>query len=162
MTQKKRIVLNTLGKPLSLILALGGAIAAGTYLPSRQASAEGSAPRAMAEARTMISHNLPKLDGNHLEAKVVEVTYGPGGSSPAHSHPCPVIAVVVEGAIRSQVKGEREATYKTGQSFYEAPNGVHLISANADKTRPAKLLAFFVCDHETADAETVPEGKRTQ
>ena len=76
MTLRERIVLHTLGKPLSLIFALRCAVAAGTYLLSQQASAEGSAPRAMAEAHTMISHSLPKLDGNHLEAKVVAVRYG--------------------------------------------------------------------------------------
>jgi quercetin dioxygenase-like cupin family protein len=48
-----------------------------------------------------------------------------------------------------QVKGEREGVYKAGQSFYEAPNGVHQISANASAQEPAKFLAFFVCDHQT-------------
>jgi hypothetical protein len=53
------------------------------------------------------------MDGGHLEVEVVEVA---GGSSSPHSHPCPVIAVVVEGTIRTQVKGEPEAIYKAGQA----------------------------------------------
>jgi quercetin dioxygenase-like cupin family protein len=89
------------------------------------------------------------LDGNHLEAKIVEVTYGPGESSAAHSHPCPVIGYVIEGAIRTQVKGESEAIFKTGESFYEAPNGVHQVSANASRKEQARFLAYFVCDHNT-------------
>ena len=32
-----------------------------------------------------------------------------------------------------QVKGEPEALYKAGQSFYEAPNGIHAVSANAQQ-----------------------------
>ena len=48
-----------------------------------------------------------------------------------------------------QVKGEPEAIYKTGDSFYEAPNGVHQISENASSTEPAKFLAWFICDHDT-------------
>ena len=29
------------------------------------------------------------------------------------------------------MKGEPETIYKAGESFYEAPKGIHLISANA-------------------------------
>jgi len=36
-----------------------------------------------------------------------------------------------------------------GESFFEPANGVHLISANASRTAPAKFLAYFLCDHET-------------
>jgi quercetin dioxygenase-like cupin family protein len=101
------------------------------------------------EARIVFSHALPMLDGGRLQAKVVEVTYGPGESSKQHSHPCAVIGYVIEGAVRMQVKGEPEATYKVGQSFYEAPNGVHAVSANASKTERARFLAYFTCDHDT-------------
>jgi quercetin dioxygenase-like cupin family protein len=100
-------------------------------------------------ARIVFTHSLPKLDGQRLEAKIVEVTYGPGESSQPHSHPCAVIGYVLEGSVRMQVKGEPEAVYKPGQSFYEAPNGVHAISANASKTEPARFLAYFTCDRET-------------
>jgi quercetin dioxygenase-like cupin family protein len=101
------------------------------------------------EARIVFAHALPALDGGRLQARIVEVTYGPGESSPQHSHPCAVIVYVIEGAVRMQVKGEPEATYKAGQSFYEAPNGIHAVSANASKTEPARFLAYFTCDRET-------------
>lgn len=96
------------------------------------------------------SHSLPQLDGNHLHATVVEVNYAPGEADKPHSHPCTVIGYVAEGSIRFQVKGGApEAVYKAGESFYEPPNGVHQVSANASATEPAKLIAFFVCDHDT-------------
>jgi quercetin dioxygenase-like cupin family protein len=98
-------------------------------------------------SRLAFSHELPALNGEKLVVNVVEVTYAPGEASPPHSHPCPVIAYVADGEIRSQVEGQPEAVYKAGDSFYEAPNGVHAVSANASQTKPAKLLAFFVCDH---------------
>lgn len=47
-----------------------------------------------------------------------------------------------------QVKGERENIYKAGESFYEAPDGVHAVSANASRTERARFLAYFICDHE--------------
>jgi quercetin dioxygenase-like cupin family protein len=115
-------------------------------------------------ARIVLSQALPKLDGEHLKATLVEVNYGPGESSAPHSHPCPVIGYVVAGAVRTQVRGEAEAVYKAGESFYEAPNGVHAVSANASQTEPAKLVAYFVCDHDAplsgaAPAITAPGGK---
>jgi quercetin dioxygenase-like cupin family protein len=98
------------------------------------------------------------MDGDHLKATLVEVNYGPGESSKAHSHPCPVIGYVLEGEIRSQVKGEPEAIYKAGESFYEPPNGVHLISGNASQTQPARLLAYFLCDHDAPLSTAAPEA----
>jgi len=121
-------------------LAAAASLALGAAAASQQQPHSG--------ARPVFSHDLPQLDGKHLSAKLVEVSYAPGDSSPPHSHPCPVIGHVVEGAIRSQVRGQRDSVYTAGQSFYEAPNGVHQISANASRTQPAKLLAYFVCDRD--------------
>lgn len=109
------------------------------------------------QTRVAFSHTLPRLNGDHLKVTIVEVTYGPGESSPAHSHPCPVIGYVVKGALRTQVKGESEAVYKAGETFYEAPNGVHLVSANASDKVPVKFLAYFVCDHQTPLSVPPPE-----
>lgn len=97
-------------------------------------------------ARLVISQTLPRLNGEHVQVKVVEVTYAPGESSPAHSHPCAVIGYVIEGSVRTQVKGDAELVVKAGQSFYEPPNGVHQVSANASKDKPARFTATFVCE----------------
>jgi quercetin dioxygenase-like cupin family protein len=95
------------------------------------------------------SHSLPQLDGSHLRATVVEVNYAPGEADQPHSHPCTVIGYVAQGAIRFQVKGGPESVFKAGESFYEPPNGIHQVSANASDKESAKLIAFFVCDRET-------------
>jgi quercetin dioxygenase-like cupin family protein len=107
-------------------------------------------------ARVVISQPLPKLNGDQLKATLVEVRDGPGEASPPHSHPCAVIGYVVEGEIRTQVKGDSERTYKAGETFYEPPHGVHLVSANASSTEPAKLVAIFVCDREAQLSIDVP------
>lgn len=113
-------------------------------------------------ARVVLDHPLPALNGDHLEATVVEVNYGPGESSPVHSHPCPVIGYVIEGAYRTQIKGKPATILKPGDAFYEAPNGVHLVSANASRTKPAKLVAFFVCDQHTPLSVNAPAAKRSK
>ena len=121
------------------------------------------APQARpSESRTVFSGKLPALDGQRLEATIVEVTYPPGGANPAHRHPCPVIGYVLEGAVRMQVKGQPARIFKPGEAFFESPSDVHLISANASQDAPARFLAYFVCDHETqlsvplTDAEKRP------
>jgi quercetin dioxygenase-like cupin family protein len=118
------------------------------------AAALGCRPAPPAEAireatvHTALSHALPPMDGSRLGVTVLEVAYAPGGSSAPHSHPCPVIGYVVEGALRVQVQGQAEATFQAGESFYEDPNGVHLVSANASDTEPVRFLAYITCDRD--------------
>ncbi|MGB7845797.1 MAG: cupin domain-containing protein [Candidatus Acidiferrum sp.] len=113
-------------------------------------------------SRIAFSHDLPPLKGDKLSVTLVEVIYGPGESSTPHSHPCPVIGYVLEGALRTQVQGEPAAIYKAGESFYEAPNGVHLVSANASDKERARLLAYFVCDQHSALSVDVPASEPTK
>ena len=110
-------------------------------------------------ARVVFSHAIPPLDGAHLAVTVVEVHYGPGGASAPHSHPCAVIGYVLEGALRSQVQGEAESTYTAGESFFEAPNSVHVVSANASIERPVRFLASFTCDRVTPLSVAAPESR---
>src|SRR3954463_13198475 len=77
-----------------------------------------------AGSRLAFSHALPAMQGDRLQAKMVEVTYGPGESSPAHRHPCPVVGYVLEGSIRSKVGSGPEMVYKAGEAFYEDANSL--------------------------------------
>jgi len=129
-----------------------------TYFALGQGSASSIESQTKDRARIVLSQPLSKLDGEHLKAVLVEVYYGPGEASLPHSHPCAVIGYVVEGSLRTQVKGEAEMIYKAGESFYEAPNGVHLVSANASSTEPAKFVAYLICDHDTPLSMDVPES----
>ena len=113
-------------------------------------------PRRTTHARTVFSQALPRLDGSRLQVTTVEVTYPPGGSSAPHSHPCPVIGYVLKGAVRMQVKGGAPSIYTAGESFYEAPNGIHLISENVSAKEPATFLAYFICDHSAPLSAKVP------
>jgi len=87
---------------------------------------------------------------------VVEVTYGPGGASPPHRHPCAVIGYVVDGTLRTRGEGGPDTTYRAGDSFYEPPNAVHLVSANGSDTQPVRFLAYFSCDHDTPLSVAAP------
>jgi quercetin dioxygenase-like cupin family protein len=128
-----------------LVIAI--VLVAGRLMIAMQA---GPAPdKPTSQSRVASSHALPPLDGGHLETTVVEVTYPPGGVNAAHRHPCPVVGYILEGALRMQVKGQPERTYNVGESFYETPTDVHVVSANASQDTRARFLAYFVCDHRT-------------
>jgi len=99
-----------------------------------------------AKVTVVYEHALPNVPGKSIKGVLVE--YGPGGSSPAHTHAKSafIYATVLEGAIRSSVNNGPIVTYRTGQSFSEMPGDLHSVSENASKTEPAKLLAVFVVD----------------
>jgi quercetin dioxygenase-like cupin family protein len=131
-------------KRTTLHLLVMGAL--GLCLVERRAGAD-ARPKPRRD-RVALAQMLPALDGRHLEVTITEVNYEPGDVSPPHSHSCPVMVYVVEGAIRTQVKGEPEAIYHAGQTFFEAAHGMHLVAANASQKAPAKFLAMAVCDHK--------------
>src|ERR1700751_3569853 len=99
-----------------------------------------------AKVTLVYQHELPDVPGKSIKGVLVE--YGPGGFSPAHTHPRSafIYATVLEGAIRSQVNDGQVTTYKAGQSFPELPGDRHAVIANASNTKPARLLAVFVVD----------------
>ena len=140
------------------LVLLGAALAAARTLPA-QSTPDAARDTAAPRVRVAVSQPLPRLDGDRLKVTVVEVTYGPGGSSAPHSHPCPVIGYVAEGAYRSQVQGEPEAVYHAGETFYEAPNSVHLVSANASRTEQVRFLASFTCDRDTPLSVGAPTNR---
>ncbi|MGG1949463.1 cupin domain-containing protein [Trinickia sp. NRRL B-1857] len=107
-----------------------------------------------AKVTLVYQHELPNVPGKSLKSVLVE--YGPGGYSPGHMHPKSafIYATVLEGAIRSQVNDGPVTVYTAGQSFSEMPGDRHGVSANASKTKPAKLLAVFVVDSNEKELTT--------
>jgi quercetin dioxygenase-like cupin family protein len=98
---------------------------------------------------------IPNLPGKRLVSLVVE--YPPGASSVSHRHARSafIYAYVLEGAIRSQVNAEPVRDYRAGEWWFEDPGSQHRVSANASKTRPARLLAIFVVDAADTQLTTV-------
>jgi quercetin dioxygenase-like cupin family protein len=90
------------------------------------------------------SYALPNVPGKRVT--IVRVFYGPGGFTRAHRHAGSVTAYITKGEIRSQLAGGPVETFKVGQSFFEPPGAVHVVSANASNTEPAELVAVFVAD----------------
>src|SRR5580700_8981753 len=134
-------------------VVLGAALASSAGFEALEAQRKTAAEES---DRTLIQQRLPELDGKNLTASVIEVNYPAGTGSEPHSHPCAVIGYVVSGTIESQVKGQAMERYTAGQTFYEPPNGVHAVSRNPSGTKPARLLAYFLCDHAGPLSVPVP------
>ena len=90
------------------------------------------------------SYPLANVSGKRVT--VVRVIYGPGGFTRPHYHAGTVTAYIVRGAIKSQLQGGPLETFTPGQTFFEPPGSVHMVSANASTTEESELLAIFVAD----------------
>ena len=111
-------------------------IAAGSFAaPLANASPE-------AVATPLMTKPLPDYPGK--EGLMLLVEYPPGSVDPVHRHDAHAFIYVLEGSIVMQVKGGKEVTLTRGQTFYEAPNDVHLVGRNASTTQPAKFLVVFL------------------
>ncbi|MGO4517174.1 cupin domain-containing protein [Terriglobus sp. 2YAB30_2] len=78
------------------------------------------------------------------EILMYTVDFPAGFSSPIHRHNAQVSVYVLEGTVVMQVKGGKELTLGPGQSFYEDPSDIHVISRNASNSKPAKFLVFLI------------------
>src|SRR5262245_5034366 len=94
--------------------------------------------------RSLLSKDLAGNSGR--EISMITVEYAPGGSNPVHRHHAQAVVYVLEGSIVMQLKGAAPVTLTPGQTFYEGPDDVHIVSRNASLTAPAKFVVFLVKD----------------
>jgi quercetin dioxygenase-like cupin family protein len=99
---------------------------------------------------------IPNLPGKRLVSHIVD--YPPGASSAAHRHARSafIYAYVLSGEIRSQVDDEPARVYRPGETWFESPGAHHRVSANANDTEPARLLAVLIVD-EADDQLVIPD-----
>jgi quercetin dioxygenase-like cupin family protein len=94
---------------------------------------------------TLMSKIMKDVSGK--EGVLLTVDYPPGGSTPIHRHNAHAFVYVLEGSIVMQLKGGKPVTLTPGQTFYEGPNDIHIVSRNASNTEPAKYVVFLVKDN---------------
>ena len=121
-------------------------------------SAASAAEPPAGKVTVVFDRPIPNIPGKSMKGVLVE--YGPGASSPAHTHPKTafIYATVLEGAVRIRVNDAPEKVYNVGENFVEEPGSLHQVSANASDTKPARLLAVFVLDTDEKVLVT-PTGK---
>jgi quercetin dioxygenase-like cupin family protein len=94
--------------------------------------------------KELMTKALPEIPGK--EALMITVDYAPGAADPVHRHDAHAFVYVLEGSIVMQVKGGKEVTLTPGQTFYEAPNDLHIVGRNASNTEPAKFVVLLIKD----------------
>jgi len=107
-----------------------------------------------AKTCTVFKQQLPSVSLDHWNLTVVEVDYPAGGFSHSHCYPGFVVGYILEGEVRFKLKGQPERTYRTGQVFYEPPDSVHPVSANASMAKPARVLALIF--GQTGSQDSIP------
>ncbi|CAN7566318.1 MULTISPECIES: cupin domain-containing protein [Ensifer] len=100
-----------------------------------------------AKVTPLMSKDLQDYPGK--EGLMLSVEYQPGGSSPVHRHEAHAFVYVLEGSIVMQVKGGEEVTVAPGETYYEGPSDIHLVSRNASKTSPAKFIVVLLKKKDT-------------
>jgi quercetin dioxygenase-like cupin family protein len=98
------------------------------------------APRSV--GKDLMVKQLGDLAGQ--EAVVRANVYPPGTSNPPHRHDAHVFLHVLEGQLVVQLKGREPVTLNPGDTYYEAPSDIHLMSRNPSDSVPAKALIFMV------------------
>src|SRR5919108_241200 len=78
------------------------------------------------------------------EAVVRANVYPPGTSNPPHRHNAHVFLHVLEGQLIVQLKGAQPVTLNPGDTYYEAPDDIHMVSRNPSDKVPARALIFMV------------------
>src|SRR5947209_4510316 len=98
------------------------------------------APRSV--GKDLLVKPLGDLAGQ--EAVVRANVYPPGTSNPPHRHNAHVFLHVLEGQLIVQLKGGQPVTLNPGDTYYEAPDDIHVMSRNPSESIPAKALIFMV------------------
>jgi len=104
----------------------------------------GNAVAEEAKVTPLLSKELKESSGQ--EGLMMIVEYPPGNADPIHRHNAHGFIYVLEGSVVMQVKGGKQVTLTSGQTFYEGPEDVHVVGRNASNTQSAKLLVFLVKD----------------
>ena len=130
-----------IGKLLSLvaILFIVASFAAGTLLADEAGHDVNVTP--------LMQQALPDFPGK--EGLLLLVEFAPGHVDPPHRHDAHVFVYVLEGSVEMGIAGGKPVVLKKGQTFYENPQDVHPTGRNLSKTKPAKLLVFFVKNQNT-------------
>jgi quercetin dioxygenase-like cupin family protein len=93
----------------------------------------------------LMSEALPDVPGKTFTAALVD--FPPDARAVPHRHgDAYVYAYVLDGTVRSKLKGQPLRTYSRGEYWVEQPGAHHLATENASLSHPAKLLVVFISD----------------
>lgn len=99
-----------------------------------------------ANVASLLAKDIPEFAGK--EVIMLTVTYPPGNASSPHRHNAHVFVYVLEGSVVMQVEGGEAKTLVPGETFYEKPSDIHVVSRNASASAPARILVLMLKDKD--------------
>ena len=72
---------------------------------------------------------------------MIKVDYARGGSYPVLRHNAHTFVYMLERSVVMQMKGEKEVMLTPGQTFYEDPNPIHVVSRT--QAAPSQPNSWF-------------------
>jgi len=100
-----------------------------------------AAPAAATKVTRLSTVPHPRLPDS--EIVVLQLDLPPGASSAHHRHPGLVVGTIVAGEFEFQISGEPLRRLRVGDTFYEPPGALHLVSRNPSPDTPARVLVFM-------------------
>jgi quercetin dioxygenase-like cupin family protein len=127
-------------------LLINAAIGVILFLSPALRAEEADKPRTQTFDGVKVTDLMAKdlVSGPGKEVTMITVDYAPGSADPVHRHNAQAFVYVLEGSIEMQMKGGEKVTLHPGDTFYEDPEGIHLVGRNASDTKPAKFLVVLV------------------
>ncbi|MGW2240203.1 cupin domain-containing protein [Streptomyces sp. NPDC001759] len=133
-------------------LLAAATLAGATACSASDQPAHASAPATVAASRRSVETFTPLLQQALANVKgktftSAIVAFPPGASALPHRHgQALVYAYVLEGTVRSKLDDKPVTTYHQGENWVEQPGAHHVLTENASRTKPAKILVVFVSD----------------
>jgi quercetin dioxygenase-like cupin family protein len=135
-----------------------GGLVVGALVSLAVCAADTSSGTPAASVQNLMSRDLAGASGK--EVRLLSVEYRGGGASLPHRHDAQVFVYVLAGRVRMQVAGSAEVTLGPGETFYEGPDDIHTVSANASPTEPARILVVMVRDKDKpVSTEVLPKSQ---
>lgn len=94
------------------------------------------------EITALMSHQLQAPFNEEVE--MITVRYAPGEKTEPHRHSAHTLVYMLEGTVEMQVEGGELVRLIAGDTFYESPEDIHLISRNASEQNDAVFLVIFI------------------
>ncbi len=130
--------------PARSVLSRTGGLAVGALMSLLVCAADTGSGKPAVAVQELMTRDLVAASGK--EVRMLTVEYPGGGASRPHRHDAQVFVYVLSGRVKMQVAGSPQVTLGPGEAFYEGPDDVHTVSANASQSEPARILVVMVRD----------------
>ncbi len=138
-----------------IAVAFGAALGAGGFSSAQHGKHDNHGPGA--KVKSLMGQDVSeKIDGKDARVSVLEVAWGPEGSSAPHRHPGAVFGYVLEGELETQLGGQPLQKLKAGDTFYEPTMALHAVARNPSKTGNTRVLAVILHPRDVKEL-VIPE-----